>query len=64
MKLVTDHGGVFRLTNANYVKLLRCIANGGKQEFNFARDATFIGIITADVTCMTAEEAEELLGAE
>lgn len=61
MKLVSNMGMVYRLTNKNYDRLLRAIADGEKDSFNLALNATFVGIIIANITNMTADDAKDLL---
>lgn len=59
MKLVTNMGYVFRLSEKAYRRVLRKIAQ--EKEFDLYKEGTCLGYIQENVTDMSAEEAADLL---
>lgn len=59
MKFVTWYGHVYRLTNRNYVSLLRAIAE--EQPYELERLGHHVAVLDQDVTDMSAENAKDLI---
>jgi len=58
-KLVTCMGFVYKLTEANYRKMLTAVKKDGSVDLDTLGKC--IGIVTTDVTDLTSEEAVDLL---
>lgn len=58
MKLVSSYGEIYRISDREYRKQLRLIANGDGYDLEKAR---CIGVLDTDLTSLTQDEAQYML---